>query len=155
LVGYSTVLQSAWHTLQILRMSAKLTLSNVLFRSVMLFFLITGWQHTFVWGQAKNPDYGARLLAPTGLHLSQKGGEVHLSWKATKSTPEADYTVYASAHRRGPFTKLLTTQHTSADISLADKTSVMRYFCVTASLNQSAESVCSEKVSLDDSSLRR
>ena len=100
-------------------------------------------------GCARNPDYGARLNPPTGLHYSLSSGQIHLSWTATDSTPEADYKVYRARQARGPLEKVSTTRATSCDIALEANDRATQYFCVTASLNDAAESVCSNQVAVE------
>jgi fibronectin type 3 domain-containing protein len=97
-------------------------------------------------GCSRNPDFGARLHPPTHLESSTSDESVHLSWRATDSTKEAEYNVYHSTRPNGPFEKILTTRATGCTIPIGAKEARVHYFCVTATLNQAAESPCSNQI---------
>ena len=100
-----------------------------------------------VFHQAKNPDRGARLLPPTGLTFSVSRQSLHLKWDPRDSKDEADYIVYRSTHANQRGEKVATTKASSVDLKLPSEENAT-YYCVTASLNGSAESECSNQVAV-------
>jgi fibronectin type 3 domain-containing protein len=88
---------------------------------------------------SRDADTGARLNPPTGLTADAGYQKVLLKWRATTSSAEADYNIYQSARRKGPFQKVATTPNEIYTVTnLTNGTTY--YFKVTASLNASAES---------------
>ncbi len=79
------------------------------------------------------------------LKVEAEGGTLHLAWQATDSTDQAEYNVYRSYTLNGPAERILTTHSTQCDLPL-EKLQNQYFFCVTASLNGAAESVCSDRI---------
>ena len=100
---------------------------------------------TIVFLYSQNPDTGARLNPPSGLTAEAGDQKVLLKWQATNSYAEADYNIYESTDRNGPFHKIATSKeriYTVANLT----NGITYYFKVTASLNAAAESLGSNQV---------
>ena len=94
---------------------------------------------------SKNPDFGARLNPPTGLTAQSGDHKVLLTWRPTTSYAEADYYVYQSTNPSQLLQRIGITTNTSYVVTnLTNGTTY--FFCVTAALNGSAESVASNHV---------
>src|SRR6266436_5042478 len=61
---------------------------------------------------SQNPDTGAKLNPPSGLTAKAGDQKVLLKWQPTNSYAEADYNIYQSTDRNGPFHKIATSKET-------------------------------------------
>ena len=115
---------------------------NKIFFLITLFFSILG---TIEGCRERNQDTGARLLPPGELTAAAGDQQITLTWRASISYNEADYNIYQSTGAEGPFNKVLTVKSTSAAV-MNLKNGTIYYFKLTASLNNTAESVYSNTV---------
>ena len=95
----------------------------------------------------RNPDMGAKLNPPRNLTVVASAGSAKLAWGGTDSIDVADYSIYQSLDPKKNFRKIATVSETRYQVKdlLPNQT---YYFQITASLNQVAESVPSNTVSI-------